>query len=168
MVNIRETDLPGIGRKYTVHTSEGTLFVIIIHHSGRREIYLMGDADADEPLYTFMMSDEESRRVGSILMGADYQPVSDEKMEFMMGNVFVDWIRVAPESPLANKSLKEGRVKAITGVTIISIKRGETIIPSPDAEEVLLPGDLIMVVGKRSNIRSLAPLCGDDGCNGSV
>lgn len=163
-MNIKEIDLPGIGRKYTVHTAEGDYFVIIIHHSGRREIYLMGDPDADEPLYTLNMNDEESRRVGSILVGADYQPVSDEKMEFMQGNVFIDWVKVSAASPLANKSLKEGNVKTTTGATVISIKRGDQVIGSPDADEVLLPGDLIMVVGKRSNIRSLAPLCGDDSC----
>ncbi|RJX24610.1 MAG: hypothetical protein C4554_08735 [Dethiobacter sp.] len=56
-MQIKETDLPGIGRKYTVHTAEEDLFVIIIHYSGRREIYLMGEPDADEPLYTLNLSD---------------------------------------------------------------------------------------------------------------
>ncbi len=163
-MRIKEADLPGIGRKYTLQTAAGNLVVIIIHYSGKREIYLMEDADADEPIYTVDLSDEESRRVGSILMGADFQPVSDKQVNFISKGFFMEWITVSPQSPLAHKSLKEGKVKNVTGATVIAIKRKDLVIPSPDADELLLPDDQIMVLGKREQIRSLEPLCGIEGC----
>ncbi|MEW5921199.1 MAG: TrkA C-terminal domain-containing protein [Bacillota bacterium] len=163
-MQIKEADLPGIGRKYTVQTAADDLIVIIIHYSGRREIYLMEDPDADEPVYTVNLNDEESRRLGSILMGADFQPVSDKQVDFIAKSFFVGWITVSPQSPLAHKSLKEGQVKNVTGANVIAIRRGDQIIANPGADELLLPHDQIMVIGKRDQIRSLEPLCGQDGC----
>lgn len=166
-MKIREVDLPGIGRKYTFLSVEGDKFVIIIHHSGRREIYVMADPEDDEPVCTINLNDEEARRVGSIMLGADYQPVSPDRMELVMKSLFVEWFRVTSKSPLANKKIKETRIKDVTGATIIGIQRGDTIIGSPSAEEVLLPDDLLMVIGKREQLRSLDTLCKEQGlCKG--
>ncbi|MDW7651730.1 MAG: TrkA C-terminal domain-containing protein [Bacillota bacterium] len=160
---IKEADLPGVGKKYTVNSAEGQTFVIIIHHSGRREIYLMDGPDEDEPLYTLEMSDEEARRVGAILLGADYQPVSSEKMEIVMKKLFIEWVKITEDSQLANQAIKDSRIKETTGATIIGIQRGEEMIVSPKADELLLPDDLLMVVGKREQLRALEPLCKDQG-----
>jgi TrkA domain protein len=162
-MKIKEADLPGIGRKYTVYSAEGEMFVILIHHSGRREIYLMADEDDDEPVYTLNLTDDEARKVGSILLGADFQPVSDDRLEIMMNNLFIEWIKVTEESPLANQTIRESRVKEITGATIIGIQRGNTMIGSPSAEERLLPEDMLMVVGKRDQVRMLEPMCKEKG-----
>lgn len=166
-MNIREADLPGVGKKYTVNTSEGEVFTIIIHHTGRREIYLMDRADINEPAYTFNLSDDEARRVGAILLGADYQPVSDDKVELMIKSMFIEWVKITPESPAADKTLKESKIKESSGVTIIGIQREKDMIVSPGPEEVLRSGDLLMVVGKRDQLKALEPLCKEHGVCGT-
>lgn len=162
-MKIKSVDLPGIGKKYTMHSSDGLLFVIIIHHSGRREIYFMADADDDEPILTFELNDEEARNVGAILLGADYQPVSDERAELLVNTIRVEWIEVCTRSPLAHKSIKEAQIRKTTGVTVIGIKRKEEVIGSPDVHEVVLPGDVLMAIGKRDQIKSLKSLCKEQG-----
>ncbi|MFW6389814.1 MAG: DUF1854 domain-containing protein [Halanaerobiales bacterium] len=49
-MKVKTTDLPGIGKKYTMETAEGIIFVVIIHHTGHREIYFMEDEDAEEEI----------------------------------------------------------------------------------------------------------------------
>ncbi|MDH7578133.1 MAG: TrkA C-terminal domain-containing protein [Bacillota bacterium] len=158
-MEIRSVELPGIGKKYTLHTTEGCIIVIIIHHSGRRELYFMYSEDSDEPGFTFDLNDEEARRMGAILLGADYQPMSDERMEFMLKNILVEWIKVNPHSQVANQKIRDAAIRTKTGSTIIGIQRKDEIIGSPDINEVLLPGDVLMAVGKKDQLKVLEKLC---------
>lgn len=157
-MEVKYTDLPGVGRKYKVNLADGRLLVIVIHHTGRREMYFLADADDDEPLFTLDLNDEEARKVGAILLGADYQPVSDDRVETLLKSIRIEWIPVSPGSGLANEKLKDAQIRTLTGVTVIAIQRGEEMIGSPDINEILRPGDVLMVIGKREQIKSLQQL----------
>ncbi len=39
-MRVEETELPGVGRKFTVRTSTGDELVIVVHHSGWRQLLL--------------------------------------------------------------------------------------------------------------------------------
>jgi len=158
-VKIKEADLPGIGRKYSMELVDGKALTLIIHHSGKREVYVMDDPDADEPESIVVLTDDEARKFGSILAGSDYQPVTDERLELLLNNLFVEWLKVGENSLFANFTIRETRMKNVFDVTIIGIQRGEDIIGSPSADEMILPGDLLMVVGKREKIKNLEHLC---------
>jgi TrkA domain protein len=158
-MQVKTTDLPGVGKKYSMLTADGALIVIILHHNGTREIYHFKHPDDDEPQFTTLMSDEEARQVGTLLLGVDYQPVADDRMELLLKNVRIDWLRVRPGSCLAGKSIADARVRSLTGSTIIGIEREGRIIGAPAPSEVILPGDLLMAVGSREQTRSLENLC---------
>jgi TrkA domain protein len=162
-MEIKSVDLPSIGKKYTVKMPKGQHLVIIIHHSGTREIYMMDDLDDDEPLFTMEMNDEMARKIGSILMGADYQPVVDERVDIICKNIMVEWIPVTNRSSLDNQTIKEARIRTLTGTTIIGIQRGTTVIGSPDITEVLKAGDILMSIGKKDQIKKLDALCKGEG-----
>lgn len=158
-MEIKSVDLPSIGKKYTVKMPKDQHLVIIIHHTGSREIYMMDDLDDDEPLFTMEMNDEMARKIGSILMGADYQPVVDERVETICKNIMVEWVTVTDRSSLDNKTIKEARIRTLTGTTIIGIQRGDNVIGSPDITEVLRAGDILMSIGKKEQIKKLYALC---------
>lgn len=40
-MHFKETDLPGIGRKYWLHTRSGEHLVIVIHNDERRDLFHM-------------------------------------------------------------------------------------------------------------------------------
>ncbi len=162
MVRIKEVDLPGVGRKYSLNLADGKLLTLIIHHSGRREIYLMEDPEDDEPDTIISLKDDEARKIGAIIAGSDYQPVTDEKMELLLGDLFIEWVRVGEKSPLAGMSLQDSSLKNTFGVTVIGIQRGEEIIGSPGADTVVRPLDVLMVVGRRDQIKSLEDLCSQE------
>lgn len=158
-MQVKTTELPGVGKKYSFQTSDGALMVIILHHSGTREIYYFQDADDDEPMFSNQISDEEARQIGTILLGVDYQPVADERMEMLLKNVRMDWLKVKEGSCLAGKTIASARIRSITGCTVIGIEREGEIIGSPDPEEVIRIGDLLMAIGSRNQTRSLESMC---------
>ena len=158
-MKVKTCDLPGIGKSYSIETSEGARIVIVMHHSGYREIYYFKDPDQDEPDITLPLSDEEARQIGTILLGVDYQPVAEDRMELLLKSIRIDWIKVEPGSFLDQKTILEAQIRSRTGTTIIAIQRGDKMIGSPDIHEKILSGDTLMCIGNREQSQKLEALC---------
>ncbi|ADU63919.1 MAG: cation:proton antiporter regulatory subunit [Pseudodesulfovibrio sp.] len=157
-MEVKTTDLPGIGKKYSMTTVSGKHIVVLLHLTGNREIYYFDDPD-DDPLTTVQFSDEESRKLGAILLGVDYQPVADDRMDLLLKSVRIEWLRIEPSSQLLGKTIAESQIRKMTGSTIIGIDRGGIIIGSPDISEVITAGDVLMAIGSREQIKALEDLC---------
>jgi TrkA domain protein len=158
-MQIKTSDLPGIGKRYSFKTAGGENYVVILHQSGYREVYHFPHSDEDEPDFSIKLTDEEARQLGTILLGADYQPVADDRMELLLKNIRIEWLNVLPGSDIANKKIIDSKIRTKTGATIIGIQRGKQMIGSPDVDEVILPGDVVMVVGTREQTNKLESLC---------
>jgi TrkA domain protein len=158
-MKIKTGDLPGIGKRYSFETAEGENLVVILHQSGQREIYHFAGSDEDEPDLTVKLSDEEARQLGTILLGVDYQPVADDRVELFLKRIRIEWVQVLPGSELTNKKIIDSRIRTKTGATIIGIQRGEDMLGSPDVNEVILSGDVLMVIGNREQTKRLESLC---------
>lgn len=158
-MKVKTSELPGIGKSYSVETAEGARIVIITHHQGNREFHYFEDPDQDEPSLSFDLTDEEARQVGTLLLGVDYQPIADDRLELLMKNLRVDWLKVAPKSCLAGQTILESQIRSRTGATIIAIQRGDRMIPSPDVTEVIMAGDILMSIGTRDQAKTLESLC---------
>lgn len=158
-MQVKTSDLPGIGKRYSIVTANKEQVVVIMHHHGHREIYHFSHQEEDEPDYTLSLSDEEARQLGTILMGVDYQPVADERMEMLLKNIRMEWLKVEPDSCLANMRIIDSRIRTRTGATVVGIQRGDSIIGSPEVEEVIYPGDVLMVIGTRDQTKNLETMC---------
>ncbi|MFW6080518.1 MAG: cation:proton antiporter regulatory subunit [Desulfosalsimonas sp.] len=158
-MQIKTTELPGIGKRYSFKTAENEQITVVLHHNGSREIYHFTRDEEDDPDFTLTLTDEESRQLGTILLGIDYQPVTDDRVELFLKTVRLEWLRVSSDSCIANKKIIDSQIRTRTGTTIIGIQRGETMIGSPDVNEVIMPGDVLMVIGNREQTKNLDNLC---------
>ncbi len=158
-MQVKTTDLPGVGKMVSLFTAEGSKLVLIIHHSGKREIYFFEDADEDEADFCVGLSDEETRQLGAQLLGVDYQPVSLEKMKLFQKQLVMEWIELKDTSPLANKSIGDSKIRSKTGASIVAIIRSDDMIVSPDVTEVLKPADTLMACGRSEQIKAFEALC---------
>ncbi|NUO10515.1 MAG: cation:proton antiporter regulatory subunit [Candidatus Brocadia sp.] len=153
MSEIKECDLPGIGKKFTLELDSDDKLVVVIHFSGEREVFKF-TKDSDEPTSVTRLTDEEARQVGAILSGTYFQPVIEEEQKLVMESVTMEWIKVTPDSSLANKKIKELDIRKLTGVSITTIIRGETVIPNPFSHEVIKPQDTIIIIGNNEQIKN--------------
>ncbi|OTA41358.1 MAG: hypothetical protein A6D92_07415 [Symbiobacterium thermophilum] len=99
MPGIRETDLPGIGRKFLIETRSGDKMVVVVHDDGRRAIYHFDQEDPDEPVSMVTLDDTEARQVAAIVGGLAYQPKVLEEMDMDVNDLMIKWYRLGPHSP---------------------------------------------------------------------
>ncbi|UOE93257.1 MULTISPECIES: cation:proton antiporter regulatory subunit [Bacillaceae] len=158
-MKVKAADLPGIGKKMSFITAEGSMLVLIIHHTGKRELYFFQDADDDEADFSINLTADETREFGAQLLGAVFQPVDADKMVLFKSQIVMEWLELKAESPIAEKTIGESEIRKRTGVSIVGIFRDNEVIASPEVNETLKAGDTLMAIGKSEQIQAFESLC---------
>lgn len=156
-MSISEEDLPGIGRRYEIIASRGQRVVLIIHHSGRRDLYVMERSQGD-PACVVELTDDQARRIGAILGGAFFKPAVVEEIERIVGEFVVDWMTIGEDAAAVGHSIEELQVRSRSGMSVVAIVRGKETITGPDPGEVLAVGDRLVVVGRRDDLPTFIDL----------
>lgn len=151
-MKVKETSLPGVGKKFAISLQSGDELVVVVHVTGERELFLFRRG-ADEPCAEIPLTDSEAREVAMILGGAAYEPTPLHQAELVLRGLVLDWLTVTEGSPLSSRTIAELQIRKRTGVSVIAIKRGEKIIPNPDPSELLEVGDLLLLVGTGEQMR---------------
>lgn len=148
---VTEHDLPGIGRRYDLGSVEGTGVCVVLHHSGRRDLYVLSEDD-DRDAQVLSFSDAQARTLGAILAGAYFKPAVAEEIEAVIGELLIDWVTVTATSPAAGRSIAEMEIRRQTRMTVAAILRDHQPIVAPEPGEVLQAGDQLVVVGRQEDL----------------
>jgi TrkA domain protein len=156
---VKETDLPGIGKKFQLNARSGDKVVIVVHDDGRREIYHYYHDDPEESISMVTLDDEESRCIAGILGGMIYRPKSVEDVEVALGEVVIDWYKIEADAFAVNKTIGEMQVRKRTGGTIIAVIETDgcrTINPLPDL--VIHKGATLIILGEKEQVKDCKQL----------
>lgn len=156
--DVRESDLPGIGRRYEIDGIDCAA-TVVIHHSGRRDLYVQPSRPKDPPA-VLSLTDRQARQLGAILGGAYFTPAVVEEMEAVIGELLIDWVTVPAGGPADGHTIAELEIRRRTGMTIAAIARDAETIIAPDPDTGLQGGDRLVVVGRREDLRGLMQLIG--------
>jgi TrkA domain protein len=149
--NVREEDLPGIGRRYTVKCDDGGVLTIVVHNSGRRDVYLFSGNERDDPV-SVSMHEDEAEVAGSVLSGEYSPPTAMKEIEEVLDNLAIEWITLNPGSPATGRSIQDLHIRSVTGVNVMAIVRDHNVIHAPGDSELLEPGDRLIVAGRRERM----------------
>ncbi len=156
--DIGEQDLPGIGRRYDLRDADGNDVAVIIHHSGRRDLYAQRGGRGDMDL-VLSLTDDQARRLGAIIGGAYFKPAAVSEIEAVVGGLAIDWVTLRADSPGVGRTIAELEIRQRTGATVAAILRDDgapAITPEPN--EVLVAGDRLVVMGQPSDLTTFNSL----------
>src|ERR1051326_5776248 len=162
MSTIREAALPGVGRKFQIETATGERLVIVIHDDGTRELYHFTRKNLDRPTSVLRLTDGEARQIAGIVGGLTYVPRSLPMAEVILGDLVLEWFKIAPGAACIGKTIRDLGVRTRTGASIVSIiEPDQTKRTNPEADTVLNVGATLIAAGDRRTIGALKRLLGE-------
>ncbi|WP_418281288.1 cation:proton antiporter regulatory subunit [Halorubrum sp. DTA98] len=150
-MDVKESDLPGVGKKYEIEIGGGRWLVIITHNTGMRELHVKESEDADSEKL-LELPDRLARMVGTILEGAYFQPVESDHVETLLTEgTLLEWYAIEEDSPIVGETLESADIGKRTGITVVAIQRDDDVISAPGADETFEAGDTFVIVGDRES-----------------
>lgn len=143
---IHEVKLPGVGVRYEFETNEGRRIGVISHRTGLRELYVSRKDDPDEFGRVLGLAPDDARTLAELL-GATRVAQQLAELQQRIEGLVIDWLPVRADSPYADRTIGDARMRTRTGVSVVAIVRGEEAVPAPGPEEVLHSEDYLVVVG---------------------
>ena len=141
-MDVKEVLLPGVGLRYEFTSHKGERIGIIARRGGDFDVVLYGADDPDQARPVFRLTDEEADTVAQIL-GAPR--IAERFTE--LGQIHLE-----SGGPFVDRPLGETHARTRTGASIVAIVRDEDVLASPGPAEVLLAGDVLIVIGTEEGI----------------
>ena len=143
-MRVEERDLPGVGRKFTLQTQAGAEIVIVVHHSGRRQMLYYEGGAGDEPLAALDLTGAEARELGAILGGVLFAPAQAGAATTQMAAQAIEWVDIAPGRLVGHEL---GALTLPQEAHILAISQGGVLLPTPAPETRLEAGDTLVLAG---------------------
>lgn len=164
-MTIYEAEVPGVGHKFELELDDEERLVVLIHHDGKREVYLRPGPNEDSEKL-FGLTGKRARQLGSILEGAYFQPVEMDDIQVPLGESIIEWVEIGEDSPVVGETLQEANVRNRSGVSVVAIQRGEETIANPKPNVTIEAGDTLVSLGTREEQQAFAELLREEGAAG--
>jgi TrkA domain protein len=145
-VELFETPIPGVGVRYEFTSAAGDRLGVIVRRDGRRDLVLYDETDPDACRDTVLLSAEEAAAMVELFGGTRItERIADLRQD--VEGLSLEWVTVEAGRGLAGQTIGDGRIRTLTGASVVAILRGEQSIPGPGPEFELHAGDVALVVG---------------------
>ena len=158
MPEILETELPGIGRRFTLPLETGGELAVVVHKSGDKDLYFKENEREDALAVT--LSDAEARRVAAVLTGGFWQPTPIDMFRAALAKKSgLETVTVLAGSSAVGKDIEALEIRRRTGCSIVAILRSDgSSVPNPGPETDIEANDILVVIADAAGVAKLEDL----------
>lgn len=161
-VDIQNTVLPGIGVRQEIQLSQGNRLSVVTRRNGRRDLVLYDPEDPDSAAATVELTNEEADTVAELL-GAPQLTFRLQVLQQQAAGLVIEQLPVPDDSPYAGRVLGDTQIRSRTGASVVAVLRHNAVVPSPAPDFPLRGGDLVVVVGMREAVDTVAGILAGPG-----
>lgn len=156
-MDLTETLLPGVGVRYELTTRSGQRLGIIVQRQGAAELAVYDRADPDKASLVLQLAPDEVEAVADILgaprMTQHFADLSREVPGLRSGR-----LAIRAGSAYDGRLLGDTKARTLTGCSIVAVVRDRDVVTSPEPDEVLHGGDVLVVIGSAHGLEQLKAL----------
>jgi TrkA domain protein len=158
-MDIVETLLPGVGRRYEFTLSDGRRMCIV---STRDDTYTVSSYESDDPDVgrTLFRLDEDEAVTMAEILGAPRIAVKLADLSREVPGLASEQIEITPGSAYDGKTLGDTQARTRTGSSVVALVRDDKVIASPLPSQGLQAGDVLVVIGTADGIAKIRTLLG--------
>jgi len=150
-----------------VSNDAANMFVILSARSLKQDLHIVARADTEQAIAKLVRAGADrvispyslgGRLIAQTLIRPDVVDFLDVVMYDDSLKLYLEDVTVTKGCDLDQLSVGEARIREKTGANVLGIKRGGQVIVSPPSATQLEPGDVLVALGTRQELSSLADL----------
>lgn len=145
-IEIREANLPGVGKKYMMPLRQGGNLAIIVRPDGERQVYHFLEDD-DRPHDVIKVDEDEAQQIAQLMGRTLVAAPEMADLDLVFGALEIDWVTLEEDSPMVGSTLGASQLRKKTGASVIAVMRDGDAIPNPDVDLEFEAGDTLLVIG---------------------
>lgn len=143
---VKESTLPGVGKKYVLQLDEGGHVAVIVKPDGERQLYHFLE-DEDRPCDVLTLAGAEAQQVAMLLGNALVAAPDREELQLALGQLDLEWVKLDEGAPFVGKTLLESQLRKRTGASVVAVLRAGTAIANPPVDTRFEVGDTVVIIG---------------------
>ncbi|HEX5017578.1 MAG TPA: cation:proton antiporter regulatory subunit [Actinomycetes bacterium] len=150
-MDVVETLLPGVGRRYEFELEDGMRLCIV---STRDDHYIVSTFDRNDPDVgrTLFELDEDEAVTMAEILGAPRIAVKLADLTREIPGLASEQIEIARGSRFDGKTLGDTQMRTRTGSSVVALVRDDVVLASPEPSQDLVGGDVLVVIGTDEGI----------------
>jgi TrkA domain protein len=152
-----ETLLPGVGVRYELATRAGVILGIVVRREGEVELAVYDGPDPDRAREVLRLDADEADAVAQVL-GATRVTQRFADLSREVPGLESARMSIRSGSPYDGRPLGDTRARTLTGCSIVAVVRGAEVLTSPEPQQLLHVGDVLVVIGSRQGLEQLGAL----------
>ncbi|MNX83640.1 Inner membrane protein YbaL [compost metagenome] len=84
-----------------------------------------------------------------------FDPSTILGLEEALGAADFAWLEIKPDTPMSGQSLRTLDLRNLLGLSAIALRREGEVIPNPNPDDTLFPGDALLVMGPQTQLDKL-------------